>query len=117
MKYIRNEIGRIEELLDETDDIITVRHPDAWGDDATFKMKKCWMVKQSENIEDLCDKWVFDNNTGEKNVVKDIDFASLETMKRRLEKGLIRNIRVATWTNTGLRFAAYMSDAGEWRLL
>lgn len=128
MKYIKNINGKIEELLDETEDIITVRHYNEWDEPVINKMKKSWMVKQSENIEELCDEfrgvWTNYCEDGkdaheeyhynkEKNVFYD-DFEEL-THKEAIEKFDI--FYGAIWFDRGLRYVARLNDRGAWELL
>ena len=125
MKYIRTIYGKkimdVSKLkyVGETD--TSYMFCKVYKNGKESKVIKCFtkkvILKTADTIEELCDKWVFDNKFGEKNVIKDIDFCSLETMKRRFDKGLITNVRLAIWTDKGLIFVARMNNKGELKLL
>ncbi len=59
MKYIRTIIDTIEMLVCEDADgtIITEKYNEL-GIKITNKMKSSWIKKQSDNIAELCDKWI-----------------------------------------------------------
>ena len=75
------------------------------------------IIKQSDTIEELCDKWVFDNEFGERNVIKNIDYKFTLIIMKRLFPKHVFNVKLAIFTDKGLIYVAKMNEKGELELL
>lgn len=116
-KYIRTD-KNIFEVVGETDLVYRIIGASREKNNVYSRTKKLNdVIAQADAIEKLCDKWVYDDYAGNKNIINDIGFASLETIKRRFEKGIIKNVRLTIWTDKGLIYVAKMNDKGELELL
>ena len=114
MKYIRTKDGRIGEITswnERHNQFFCKINGEMFGDNNIV------VENQANAIEELCDKWVFDNKFDEKNVTKDIDYLSFETINEMIGKGLITNVRLAIWTDKGLIYVAKINEKGELELL
>ena len=87
MKYIRTKYGRIEENYEEIEREI---------------------IAQSDNVEELCDEFVYVKSNGQKIIEKHLS---------RMNGIEIINIYGAIWTDKGLIYVAKMNDKGELELL
>lgn len=129
MKYIKTQIGTIEELLEENEDYIKTCQINAFDDYAIKTMKKSWAVKTADKIEDLFDRFVIRFDYKDSNVTCFIEFG---TCKRALEYldlnaicfGLEDDVHIygAIWTDHGLLHRAELmsystSGKTDWVLL
>ena len=75
-------------------------------------IRKDQVIKQSENIEELCDRFVvMDKETKEvMNIVSFLEYAKLWSYCKY-------NIYGAIWTDKGLIFVAKMNDEGDLELI
>ncbi|MBO7695519.1 MAG: hypothetical protein J6T10_23070 [Methanobrevibacter sp.] len=81
-------------------------------------MEKITKENTADTIEELCDKWCYDNSSGEKNVIKDIGSMSVENIRKAFQTGIIvKNPKLAIWTDKGLIYVAKMNEKGELELL
>ena len=74
-------------------------------------------INQADTIEELCDKWIFDNKFGDKNIIRDIVEFTLAEIKEKIKQSFIFNVRLAIWTDKGLIYVAKMNETGELELL
>jgi hypothetical protein len=78
------------------------------------------IIKQSDNIEELCDEFVMFTNGNKRNirVYKTMHSISLYTKRDKKYKGnMVEKVYSAIWTDKGLIYVAKMNDKGEWELL
>ena len=121
--YVRTRYGEIYRVY-STDvdgvDYLVYNHEydgvDEWSS-KFYEYSKKEIVKESENIEDLCDKFIIiDKKTRIPDERFEIQFTSLKEAKKRYAKAI--DILVgAIWTHKGLKYVAQMNNKGELELL
>ena len=108
MKYIRtkNRIYKVESTLRDNS-IVKGYNVGEMG-----FIRKDQVIKQSENIEELCDRFVvMDKETKEvMDIVYFLEYAKLWSYCKY-------NIYGAIWTDKGLIYVAKMNDKGELELI
>ena len=107
MKYIRTKDG-IYKVESETYNKQGY-YIDIYEEDVILKKR---VIKQSENLEELCDRFVvIDKETKEvMNIVSFLEYAKLWAYCKY-------NIYGAIWTDKGLIYVAKMNDKGELELI
>ena len=112
MRYIRTKDGRI---IDTTK---YPEHPASWSVQAS---DYALTIKESENIEELCDEFTYEYDKNSKHIKcwkdtntgiwydYDVDF--------KLNKKEISAIKGAIWTDKGLIYVAKMNENGELELI
>ena len=107
MKYIRTK-NRIYKVESETCHKQGY-YIDRYEEDVILKKQ---VIKRSENLEELCDRFVvIDKETKEVvNIVSFLEYAKLWSSCKY-------NIYGAIWTDKGLIFVAKMNDKGELELI
>ena len=111
MKYIRTKNGIYEVVEDNNKE---------WGKQIVVKFPKNLnmkladvkdqILKQSDNIEELCDEFVVVNNTC---------FNMPQLLGTEIDKDYYKHEEVygAIWTDKGLIYVAKMNDKGELELI
>ena len=107
MKYIRTK-NRIYKVESETCNKQGY-YIDRYEEDVILKKQ---VIKQSENIEELCDRFVvMDKETKEvMNIVSFLEYAKLWSYCKY-------NIYGAVWCEWGLKYVAKMNDKGDLALI
>lgn len=111
MKYIRTKEGYLLETIRESESgksIIT--RPNGWI------IHKDRVIKQADNIEELCDYELHYNSENELVIrkCKDVNF---NILKSNLKSGYIKDVKLAILTDKGLIYVAKMNEKGELCLL
>ena len=121
-KYIRNKMFQILEVIR--------KEKDTHFKDVTYwyKCKGCgykihsdFVIKESDNLEDLLDEYVVDCE--HKDSIKNHFIYTLPKNIKTYYLGLNQDIKDATiiygaiWTNQGLTYVAELNEKGEWKLI
>ena len=121
MKYIRTENGIFRRYKNSTIIDNIFYYPNNGGF-PSYKREP--ILKQANNIEELCDEFVaitYDNN----HILYDDEVSDWKTreeyskLKFEVAKGFVGKDTIygAIWTDKGLIYVAKMNDKGEWELL
>jgi hypothetical protein len=102
MKYIRTKDGRI---IDTTK---YPEHPASWGVQAS---DYALTIKQSENLEELCDEFVGIDNTCENG------HQLLRAVPYKCANFWNGGVYGAVWCEWGLKYVAKLDDKGELELI
>ena len=97
MSYIRTKDGRI---IDTTK---YPEHPASWSVQAS---DYALTIKESENLEELCDCYVLEFDNGNRVVIDADEYCNYE-------KHVRKNCYGAIWTNKGLIYVAKMDNEGK----
>ena len=122
MRYIRTKYGRIFEVLEEDKQFYYIGYPNEVGLALWGKLAKD-VIKEADNIEELCDEFVYEILTGEDEepMYRDIHNARIDikTQLKIYEDDMagVRAIYGAIWTDKGLIYVAKMNKKGELELL
>lgn len=76
------------------------------------------VIKQAENLEELCDEFVIEYHNGSKIIsIHDNTDDFLREHKFEIKSGYIKNVYGAIWTDKGLIYVAKMNENGELELI
>lgn len=112
MKYIRTKDGIYKMILVSPLGFVRIDKRDGTFPDIFEKD----IVKQADNIEELCDEFVVRYGDGYHDLMQRLKWAEMEEYNARLV-GNGGTIYGAIWTDKGLIYVAKMNDKGELELL
>ena len=122
MKYIRTEDGIYERMFPDTEHRISFDHKTT--EPAYYTTKHDWIakkdvVKQADNIEELCDRFVIEYKQHNKQrILKTYIKVERNFLRDKMyELNHIKNIYGAIWTDKGLIYVAKMNEKGELELI
>lgn len=116
MKYIRTKDGRIIETSTFEKDLT---HPleEPYVGEGIGMYYGVPIVKASDSIEELCDKFVFETLHGMEIRTSYVESRSYISRYKKVYPAFIKEAYGAIWTERGLIYVAKFNKEGEWELL